>query len=460
MPVSPGPFADRGEVKVALGAGRRSRTSRAGGADRAGSVHVRRERLVESVGGSHPSLIPRELWLRVQDVLAAHNSAGEKDRRHPHYLKGSIYCGECGNRLVFTRNKGKLGLYYDYFFCLGRRAKAAPCTRKYLSVEAVEKGVEDYYRGLHFSEDRIEDIRRVVREELANSQADARFTLGEARRRHVALKNEQAALMKAHYAGAVPLDLLKSEMDRITREVDAAEHQIAASEQALDQLDEQLERALEVARLCHEQYAAAVPAERRLLNQGLFEKLFIGADGSGEDAGIQSLFAGLLANDSALRTETREVAVLPVPTQQQDALATTDTDGVLVPVREWGNRPERRWNPSAVLLRMQADDLACHAKTPPKLSFGRGSNKAHLAEGVGFEPTGHCCPLVFKTRSIGRSDNPPERTESTEPRPGRVTRGRGRGDPGRRYPGVAARTQPSGPYAAGVVRACVACSKP
>ena len=31
-----------------------------------------------------------------------------------------------------------------------------------------------------------------------------------------------------------------------------------------------------------------------------------------------------------------------------------------------------------------------------------------MAEGVGFEPTGHCCPLVFKTRSIGRSDNPPD----------------------------------------------------
>lgn len=59
--------------------------------------------------GAHPSLIPRELWLRVQEVLAAHNSAGEKDRRHPHYLKGTIYCGECGNRMVFTRNKGRLG---------------------------------------------------------------------------------------------------------------------------------------------------------------------------------------------------------------------------------------------------------------------------------------------------------------------------------------------------------------
>lgn len=27
---------------------------------------------------------------------------------------------------------------------------------------------------------------------------------------------------------------------------------------------------------------------------------------------------------------------------------------------------------------------------------------------MGFEPTGHLCPLVFKTSSIGRSDNPPE----------------------------------------------------
>lgn len=409
--------------------------------------------------GSHPSLIPRELWLRVQDVLAAHNSAGEKDRRHPHYLKGTIYCGECGNRLVFTRNKGKLGAYYDYFFCLGRRAKAAPCTRKYVSVEAVEKGVEDFYLRLHFTPKRIEEIRQVVREELANGQADARFTLGEARRRHATLKNEQAALMKAHYAGAVPLDILKSEMERITREADAAEHQIAASEQALEQLDDQLERALEVARLCHEKYVNAVPAERRLLNQGLFTKLFIAQDGSVEDAEVQDLLAGLLSKDSTLAVEAREIAVVPVPTQQDATQSATGTDGALVPVREWANRPERRWSPSAVLLRMQTADSGEYAQTPPKLSFGRGSNKAHLAEGVGFEPTGHCCPLVFKTRSIGRSDNPPERTESTEPRTRRDTAMDGSPRANSR-PGAAAEAQPSGPYAAGVVRAWVACSKP
>ncbi len=30
-----------------------------------------------------------------------------------------------------------------------------------------------------------------------------------------------------------------------------------------------------------------------------------------------------------------------------------------------------------------------------------------MAEAVGFEPTRHFCPLVFKTSSIGRSDSPP-----------------------------------------------------
>jgi hypothetical protein len=33
------------------------------------------------------------------------------------------------------------------------------------------------------------------------------------------------------------------------------------------------------------------------------------------------------------------------------------------------------------------------------------------AEGVGFEPTRHFCPPVFKTGSIGHSDSPPEETK-------------------------------------------------
>lgn len=64
--------------------------------------------------GKHQPLIDVETWLQVQDVLAAHHLAGEKTRKHPHYLKGTIFCGGCGHRLVYSRNTGNGGTY-EYF---------------------------------------------------------------------------------------------------------------------------------------------------------------------------------------------------------------------------------------------------------------------------------------------------------------------------------------------------------
>lgn len=145
-----------------------------------------------------------------------------------------------------------------------------------------------------------------MKSEAANSQADAEFTLDEARRRVRAVKDEQAVLMKAHYAGAVPVDVLKTEMERTTRELEAAEKQTAAAARTLKQTDEQLERALNVARLCREQYATATDAERRLVNQGLFKKMFIAEDGSVEEAEVQDIFAGILSRDETVTVEEQE----------------------------------------------------------------------------------------------------------------------------------------------------------
>ncbi|MGV9674559.1 zinc ribbon domain-containing protein [Nocardia sp. NPDC003482] len=77
--------------------------------------------------GKHPALTDMETWLRVPDVLKAHNTAGEKDRRHPHYLKGSIWCRYCGRHMVYSRNQGKLGGWYEYFFCMGKKDRGNRC---------------------------------------------------------------------------------------------------------------------------------------------------------------------------------------------------------------------------------------------------------------------------------------------------------------------------------------------
>ncbi len=38
--------------------------------------------------GTHEPLVSVETWLRVQDVMKAHNFAGEKESQHSQYLKG------------------------------------------------------------------------------------------------------------------------------------------------------------------------------------------------------------------------------------------------------------------------------------------------------------------------------------------------------------------------------------
>jgi site-specific DNA recombinase len=64
--------------------------------------------------GKHKPLVTAEVWHEVQKHLSAKYLTGEKDREHLHYLKGSIYCGQCGARLLVNHAKGNGGTY-PYF---------------------------------------------------------------------------------------------------------------------------------------------------------------------------------------------------------------------------------------------------------------------------------------------------------------------------------------------------------
>ncbi len=59
--------------------------------------------------GSHEPLVPPEVWYQVQYVLTAHNTAGDRTQRHDHYLKGTLYCGSCGSRLLISNAKSRNG---------------------------------------------------------------------------------------------------------------------------------------------------------------------------------------------------------------------------------------------------------------------------------------------------------------------------------------------------------------
>ncbi len=91
--------------------------------------------------GAHLALVPSDLWERVQTVLRSHGN-GERTRSHPHYLKSSIFCGQCGRRLVVHHARSKSGRIYFYFVC---RTPSSQCPQPACLIEEVDRAIVAKY---------------------------------------------------------------------------------------------------------------------------------------------------------------------------------------------------------------------------------------------------------------------------------------------------------------------------
>jgi hypothetical protein len=151
----------------------------------------------------HQPLIEPETWLAIQDTLASHNHTGEKDRTHPHYLRGTIACSACGGRLGYSENTGNGGTY-RYYFCVKKKTKTNNCTRPALRLERIEDGIAAFYERFHLTPELTARIQAAVHAELNDQQRDAQEHLKRALRRKQQAEDARQKLLQAHYAGAVP----------------------------------------------------------------------------------------------------------------------------------------------------------------------------------------------------------------------------------------------------------------
>lgn len=228
--------------------------------------------------GSHTPLVTPEVFFKVQEVLAAHNTAGERSWRHQHYLKGTVFCSDCDSRLTLDFATGRWGGHYAYFVCLGRK-RGLGCKQKALQTEAVEEALERYWRGVKVKQSAKDGIRRVLTEELDDEQAEADTDRRVQERRIRTLKDERQKLLDGYYAGAIPLDLLKVEQDRIGRGLALAEDRLAKLGSKFTDIEGVITRAIAWADQLHVAYQAATDQVRRLFNQAVFKQVFVGRDG-------------------------------------------------------------------------------------------------------------------------------------------------------------------------------------
>ena len=228
--------------------------------------------------GRHEPLVDAATWQHVQDIIASHVH-GERTRSHPHYLKSTVYCGSCGQRLLVQIAKSRSGVRYPYFMCAGRHSKRNHCQQKSVLIYEVEEKIAEHYQRITLEPSFREHVEAMLLEELKLARSETEAELRDLHREQDKLERQRDKLMEAHYAGAIPVDLLKREQDRIAGALLAIITKSNASTAHFDLVEQNLHTALDLAQNCGRAYANAPDHIKKLFNQALFERILVKQDG-------------------------------------------------------------------------------------------------------------------------------------------------------------------------------------
>jgi hypothetical protein len=216
------------------------------------------------VGGT-----PGRAHIGYPNTRRRNDGASERNRAHPHYLKGSVFCAQCGSRLCLTQAKGQ----YLYFFCLGRHQRRTVCAQPYLPAEAIETAVERYYQTVRLPKETQETVRTGLRAELDTQQRRAEPEIAYARARVTELDAERRRLARGVVTGAIPEDLARDEQQRIARDLTQAQKVLDAARVIYAHIEDTLNRALALVGRVDEVYRLGGPRVRRLADEFVHEMI-------------------------------------------------------------------------------------------------------------------------------------------------------------------------------------------
>jgi len=228
--------------------------------------------------GIHPRLVDPEIWYKVQTIVDAHDQAKDHTRKHSHYLIGTIYCKQCSSRMLLTNAKSKTGNIYPYFMCGGKHSGRTGCDRPAVAVEHVVAQIEECYRRITIPDHIVKALRQLLTTEFNRLYTTEEQT----REKHQGEKNKlltkRKKLLEAHFADALPMDLLKDEQDKIVRRLAWLDSQLTAGKEVYENAKAHLKDVLD---LCGDAYALYMSIDdplRRVCNQAFFEKIWIADD--------------------------------------------------------------------------------------------------------------------------------------------------------------------------------------
>ena len=343
--------------------------------------------------GSHEPLITEALFDQVQRVRETRHTSREKPRVWSQYLKGSVYCGQCGEPLSFAKSRNRTGKVYDFFYCLGRQNMKNGCTFRAIQVHQLEDLVAEHWRTVTLREDHISQIRQIVLDHIATVLPNRAVVRQSAEATLASVDAASKKLLDAFYADAIDTHELKTEQLRLAAQRAKAQAEIERHEVSEHHLRERVENCLALLDNAHAHYLAADEISRKELNQAVFAHLYVDDDeivASDLKPAFQRLLSGTLEAD--LKTErkreqnaqisTKNLWIVPDVTESTDRGESQDHHDL--PTRARRTAPAARLGAFLALERPRGRlPWEKHNRGPRK---DRGWDLTILVAGAGFEP--------------------------------------------------------------------------
>ena len=229
--------------------------------------------------GAHERLVEPEVWYQVQSVLRAHAQSGVRAQKHDHFLKGTLYCGRCHQRMTIIHAQNRHGNIYPYFICLGRNNKRTDCDMPYAPVDRVESLVADYYQRITLTPAMTDALRGMLTHEFDQLTAGTNQSIRDLTERRKQILTEQDKLLEAHLANALSLEQLKRFQMRLQAELDGIEAQIAEHHNDYQGARALIDGALDLARDFAKVYERCDEPNKRLANQTFFTRIYLNEGG-------------------------------------------------------------------------------------------------------------------------------------------------------------------------------------
>ena len=227
--------------------------------------------------GKHQPIVSEATWDKVQEVLRSHVN-GERSRIHDHYLKSTVYCGKCGARLIIANTKSRSGAIYPYFVCSAKHNRRSDCKQKALLIDEVADKILELYERISFPSEFRTLVQQWLTAQIDKLADAAQAEIGRLKQQKDKLEREQRKLLQAHYADAIPLDLLKEEQERIGKSLKGIASQIEAYQAEYTEITKNLDCAFELLDDCGRIYKLADDYTRRCFNQAIFKKIHVHDD--------------------------------------------------------------------------------------------------------------------------------------------------------------------------------------